>query len=101
MIAIEQYRAAIGCFHSKCVISNHPKCVVSVYELMKLVLISLMNWIHGSIDTCFGSLINFFDLLCIPFENVSTIFLYVNTIRRHLMLCITVLKLHVLVLWLL
>ncbi len=60
-----------------------------------------MNWIHGSIDTCFGSLINCFDLLCIPFGSFSTIVVYVNTIRRHLMFCITVLKLHVLVLWLL
>ena len=57
---------------------------------MKLIVISLINWIQGSVDTCFGSLVNFFDLY-IPFGSVSTVCLYVNTIIRRLMFCIAVL----------
>ena len=97
MIAIEQYRAAIGCFHPKCFVSH--KNIGNVNELLKLIVISLINWIQGSIDTCFCSLVNCFDLLYVPFGNISTVFLYVNTIGLRLMFCIPVLQLHVLVLW--
>ena len=99
MIAIEQYRAAIGCFHPKCFVSH--KNIGNVNELLKLIVtvISLIHWIQGSIDTCFVSLVNCFDLLYIPFGNVLTVCLYVDTIRRRLMFCIPVLQLHVLVLW--
>ena len=41
MIAIEQYRAAIGCFHPKCFF-NH-KNIGNVNELLKLIVISLIN----------------------------------------------------------
>ena len=111
MIAIEQYRAAIGCFHPKCFVSHNnignvnellklivvclinwiqgsiDRCfgsLVNVNELLKLMVVSLINWIQGSIDTCFGSLVNCFD---------------VNSIAMRLMFCIPVLQLHVLVLW--
>ena len=98
MIAIEQYRAAIRCFHAKCVLSNKHLRSANINELLKFIVISLMNWIQESIDTCFGSLLNFTDLFYIPCENVLA---DVDTIRMGLMFCIPVLQFHVLVLWLL
>ena len=54
MIAIEQYRAAIGCFHSKCFVSH--KNIGNVNELLKLIVISLINWIPKYIFLFIGLL---------------------------------------------
>ena len=61
MIAIEQYRAAIGFFHPKRFASHNN--IGNVNELLKLIVVSLINWIQGSIDQCFGSLVNVNELL--------------------------------------
>ncbi len=99
MIAIEQYRAAIGCFHPKCVVSNHPKYnneFPGVNDLLKFMIISLMNWIRGSLVTCFGLLVcsGHLYILC------GNVCLYVNTIGiRRLIFCVAFLQLNVLALW--
>ncbi len=78
MIAIEQYRAAIGYFHPKCVVSNHPKYnneFAGVNDLLKFMVISLMNWIRGSLVTgCWSVLVTciycvaMFVYMLIPLE---------------------------------
>ena len=111
MIAIEQYRAAIGCFHPKCFASHNN--IGNVNELLKLIVVSLINWIQGSIDQCFGSLVNVNELLKLMVVSlinwiqgsIDTCFgslvncFDVNNIAMRLMFCIPVLQLHVLVLW--